>query len=60
MLKGKASALVVGIVIGSSAMLTQLFFVLMIVFFVFGKSAHNSSGHDYGKFCIREITQYLY
>lgn len=42
--RGKASSFFVGMVIGASAMLTQLFFVLMFVFFVFGESA----GHDYG------------
>lgn len=36
---GRASAVVVGCVIGASAMMCQLFFVLMVVFFVLGKEA---------------------
>jgi hypothetical protein len=36
---GKASSHIVGLLIGISAMLTQLLFVIMIVFFVFAEKA---------------------
>jgi hypothetical protein len=39
---GKASSLIVGLLIGTSAMLTQLLFVVMIVFFVFAESAEST------------------
>eukprot|EP00602_Paraphysomonas_sp_CaronLab_P010442 CAMPEP_0185024468 /NCGR_PEP_ID=MMETSP1103-20130426/7559_1 /TAXON_ID=36769 /ORGANISM="Paraphysomonas bandaiensis, Strain Caron Lab Isolate" /LENGTH=221 /DNA_ID=CAMNT_0027557447 /DNA_START=83 /DNA_END=748 /DNA_ORIENTATION=- len=42
---GNASPHTVGMLIGSSAMLAQLFFVLMIVFFVFSEHA-STHGHD--------------
>eukprot|EP00602_Paraphysomonas_sp_CaronLab_P002912 CAMPEP_0185029912 /NCGR_PEP_ID=MMETSP1103-20130426/16557_1 /TAXON_ID=36769 /ORGANISM="Paraphysomonas bandaiensis, Strain Caron Lab Isolate" /LENGTH=144 /DNA_ID=CAMNT_0027564839 /DNA_START=198 /DNA_END=632 /DNA_ORIENTATION=+ len=42
---GNATPHTVGLLIGASAMLAQLFFVLMIVFFVFSEHA-SSKGHD--------------
>lgn len=55
--RGRASPIFVGITIGFTALLAQLFFVLMVVFFVLGQSA----GTDYdvgptdkamGSFCL--------
>lgn len=39
---GKASELLVGFLIGVAAMLAELFFVLMVIFFVIGTNAANS------------------
>jgi hypothetical protein len=39
---GKASELLVGFLIGVAAMLAELFFVLMVIFFVIGENAVNN------------------
>lgn len=45
---GQASAIVVGFLLGSSAMLSQLFFVLMCYFLTIGTSAaHKNYGMNY-------------
>lgn len=43
---GKSSELLVGFLIGVAAMLTELFFVLMVTFFVLGQ---NATVNSYGK-----------
>jgi hypothetical protein len=39
---GRSSELLVGFMIGTAAMLTELFFVLMVIFFVLGQNATNA------------------
>jgi hypothetical protein len=46
---GKTSAHIIGLLIGVCAMLTQLLFVIMIVFFVYSEHA-NTSGHGSSPF----------
>jgi len=41
---GRSSALLVGFLLGAAAMLTELFFVLMVMFFVLGQNA-NTNGY---------------
>jgi preprotein translocase subunit SecG len=40
---GKATELLVGFLIGVAAMLAELFFVLMVMFFIIGTNAANSN-----------------
>jgi F0F1-type ATP synthase assembly protein I len=39
---GQSSEVAVGFMIGTAAMLTELFFVLMCIFFVIGQEAQNN------------------
>lgn len=44
---GKSSALMVGFMMGVAAMLTELFFVLMVIFFVLGQNADTNNFSKY-------------
>ena len=45
--KGESSAHHVGLLIGSTGMLTQLFFILMIVFFVYSEHVNDNQNGPY-------------
>ena len=61
----KASELMVGALLGISIMLAQLFFVLMVVFFIFGSEADvnnptvGPSDRAYGAFCFFNMLAYF-
>lgn len=56
---GKTSSHLIGLLIGISAMLTQLLFVIMIVFFIYSEHASNSSHGKTLLFHFKPIPFYL-
>lgn len=60
---GRSTELLVGFMIGTAAMLTELFFVLMVIFFVLGQTA-TDKGYSKLMYCcyvwIRSLTSGIF